>query len=76
MLRVEVIESGLHRRCRLNNVFASSGVEVLPKVLLSLFRSVSGTGRDLKSPARAQILTLWAILGDTANSKRLTNINK
>ncbi len=38
-----------------NNVFASSGVDVLPKVFLSLLRSVPGTGRGFGSPARTQI---------------------
>ena len=41
-------------------VFASSGVDALSNFFVSLLRSVSGTRRGFGSPARTQILTLWA----------------
>jgi hypothetical protein len=44
-----------------NNIFAPGGVDVWLKVLLSLLRSVLGTGRSFKFPPDRKYLR-WAIL--------------
>jgi hypothetical protein len=54
-----------------NNIFAPGGVDVWLKVLLSLFRFVSWTGRSFKLPALTQTLALCTMPRDSLVATRI-----